>query len=106
MRAAGSSLATVRSFSATAAAREPALVCSWQTKRPAPEWNRRVPPEFLQSRAREAAETGLAPPKLIFPQPRLMAARDRRAAIGLSEPNEIDVAGGHVRQASVDSSCS
>src|SRR5215469_6306806 len=61
MRAAGSSLATVRSFSATAAAREPALVCSWQTKRPAPEWNRRVPPEFLQSRAREGAETGLAP---------------------------------------------
>ena len=46
------------------------------------------------------------PPKLIFPEPRLMAARDRRAAIGLSEPNEIDVAGGHVRQASVDSSCS
>jgi len=60
MRAAGSSLATVRSFSATAVAREPALVCSWQAKRPAPEWNRRVPPEFLQSRAREGAETGLA----------------------------------------------
>jgi hypothetical protein len=51
MHAAGSSLA-VRSFSATAVAREPALVCSWQTKRPAREWNRRVPPEFLQSRAR------------------------------------------------------